>query len=90
MGEVDFGFPHIFFARRQMITVKIYATLREGRQKIYELSSAEFSSAGDIMSYLNIPAGEVAILLINGFHSKAGDAVRDGDTISLFPPCAGG
>ena len=36
------------------------------------------------------PAEEVAILLINGFHSKPADSVKDGDIISLFPPVGGG
>lgn len=73
-----------------MISVKIFATLRDGRQKAYELPAEELSTAGDIMRHLNIPAGDVAILLINGFHAKPGDPVKDGDVVSLFPPCAGG
>ena len=37
-----------------------------------------------------VPAEEVAILLINGFHSKPADSVKDGDVILLFPPVGGG
>ena len=73
-----------------MIDVKVFATLREGREKAYQLSADEFSTADDILKRLDIPAEGVAILLINGFHSKPGDAVKDGDTVSLFPPCAVG
>ena len=46
--------------------------------------------AADLLRRFEIPAEELAILLINGFHSKPEDAVKDGDVISLFPPVGGG
>ncbi len=73
-----------------MIEAKIFATLRVGRQKQYSLSPEDFHTAQDILDYLGIPAAEIAILLINGFHSKPDAAVKDGDIVSFFPPCAGG
>ena len=73
-----------------MIEVRFFATLRNGRGKITEVSAEEVSTAGDILSRFEIPADEVAILLINGFHSKPADPVKDGDIISLFPPVGGG
>ena len=73
-----------------MIDVKLFATLRDGRERAYKLPAEDFRSAEDIMRYLDIPVGEVAILLINGFHSKPDAPVKDGDLVSLFPPCAGG
>ena len=39
---------------------------------------------------LDIPVEEVAILLINGFHKKPADTVKDGDVVALFPPVGGG
>lgn len=73
-----------------MLDVRLFATLREGRQKTYELPAEDFKTAKDICDYLEIPYDEVAILLINGFHSKVSDTVKDGDVISVFPPCGGG
>lgn len=73
-----------------MIDVRLFATLRDGREKAYKLPPEEFHTAADILKYLDIPAEEVSILLINGFHSKPEDPVSDGNMISLFPPCAGG
>ena len=73
-----------------MIDVKLFATLRDGREKSYKLPAENFNDAADIMKYLDIPVDEVAILLINGFHSKPDAPVKDGDLVSLFPPCAGG
>ena len=73
-----------------MIEVRFFATLRQGRGKITEVPAEEVSTAGDILRRFEIPAEEVSILLINGFHSKPGDPVNDGDIISLFPPVGGG
>ena len=73
-----------------MIEVRFFATLRQGRGKITEVPAEEVFTAGDILRRFDIPAGEVAILLINGFHSKPEDPVKDGDVVSLFPPVGGG
>lgn len=73
-----------------MIEVRFFATLRTGRGKITEVPAEEVSCAGDILRRFEIPEEEVAILLINGFHSKPADSVKDGDVISLFPPVGGG
>ena len=73
-----------------MIEVRFFATLRQGRGKITEIPAEEAACAGDILRRFEIPAEEVAILLINGFHSKPGDSVKDGDVVSLFPPVGGG
>ena len=73
-----------------MIEVRFFATLRNGRGKITEVPAEDVRTAGDILRRFDIPAEEVAILLINGFHSKPENSVKDGDIISLFPPVGGG
>lgn len=73
-----------------MIEVRVFATLRQGRDKISMLPAEDFSVAGDILRHLDIPAEEVSILLINGFHKSKEDAVKDGDVVALFPPVGGG
>ena len=73
-----------------MIEVRLFATLREGRGKVQMLSAEQFACAGDIIRYLGIPAEEVAILLVNGFHSKPDAEVKEGDVVALFPPVGGG
>ena len=73
-----------------MIEVRFFATLRDGRGKIAQVPAEDVSSAGELLRRFDIPEEEVAILLINGFHSKPGDPVKDGDIISLFPPVGGG
>ncbi len=73
-----------------MIEVRLFATFREGRDKISMLDSNSFSIAGDILDYFRIPHDEVAILLINGRHSKKDAPVKDGDILAIFPPVGGG
>ena len=53
-----------------MIEVRVFATLRQGRDKVTMLPSENFATAGDIIRHMEIPAEEVSILLINGFHKK--------------------
>ena len=73
-----------------MIEVRVFATLRQGRDKVTMLSPEGITCAGDILALMNIPREEVSILLINGFHQKPETPVKDGDTVALFPPVGGG
>ena len=73
-----------------MIDVKLFATLRDGREKSYKFSADDYKTSAQILEYLDIDPADVAILIINGFHSKPEDPIKDGDMISVFPPCAGG
>lgn len=73
-----------------MIEVRLFAGLRTGRQKIYQMECASIKTVQDIMDVLNIQRGEVNILLINGFHQKPETEVKEGDVVSLFPAVGGG
>ena len=73
-----------------MIEVRLFATFREGRGKIVYLEPEQVKCARDVLDVLEIPAEEVAIFLINGFHSKFEDAVKDQDVLAIFPPVGGG
>ena len=73
-----------------MIEVRIFATLRQGRQKVYQLESASVNNVQDIMDTLDIPRSEVNIILINGFHQKPETEIKDEDIVSLFPAVGGG
>ena len=73
-----------------MIEVRLFATFREGRQKVYQFPGTQFQKAVEIVDYFDIPHDQVSIYLINGIHSKLTDAVNDGDVIALFPPVGGG
>ena len=73
-----------------MIEIRLFATLREGRKKVYFFEPEKYATAGEIMTALNLRHAEVAILLINGRHSKPDTSVQAGDIVSLFPPVGGG
>ena len=73
-----------------MIEVRVFATLRQGRDKVTMLSPEGITCAGDILALMGIPAEEVSILLVNGFHQKPENPVKDGDIVALFPPVGGG
>ena len=73
-----------------MIEVRLFAGLRQGRQKVYQMEPASIHNVQDIMNVLNIDRKEVNILLINGFHQNPETVVKDGDIVSLFPAVGGG
>ena len=73
-----------------MIEVRLFAGLRQGRQKIYQMEPESVKNVQDIMDVLNIQREEVNILLINGFHQKPETEVKDEDIVSLFPAVGGG
>ena len=73
-----------------MIEVRLFAGLRQGRQKIYQMESDSIKNVQDIMDRLSIDRKEVNILLVNGFHQKPETEVTDGDIVSLFPAVGGG
>lgn len=73
-----------------MIEVRLFAGLRQGRQKVYQMETDSVKNVQDIMDVLNIDRQEVNILLINGFHQKPETEVKDEDIVSLFPAVGGG
>ena len=73
-----------------MIEVRLFATLRQGRQKVYQVESDSVKTIQDIMDAVDVPRSEVNIMLINGFHQKPETEVKDGDVVSLFPAVGGG
>ena len=73
-----------------MIEVRLFATLRQGRQKVYYVEHSSVNTVQDIMDVLDVPRSEVNIMLINGFHQKPETQVNDGDIVSLFPAVGGG
>lgn len=72
------------------ITVKLFATLREGRGKVIQFQADDGSSAAEILAALDISPSDVAILLINGFDQGPDTILQAGDVLSLFPPVGGG
>lgn len=75
---------------RLKITVKLFATFREGRQKIMEMELMEGHTPQHVIDKLGIHKSEVAILLVNGRDGHLDKSLGHGDLIALFPPVGGG
>lgn len=73
-----------------MIEVRLFATFREGREKIIFQEYVPGMTGYDVIGPLGIAEEEIAIFLINGRHSKANAILEDGSVLALFPPVGGG
>lgn len=72
------------------ITIRLFATFRNGRGKFIEADYQDGTSCRGVLETLNIPPEEVAILLINGRDGDMDGPLSNGDVLSLFPPVGGG
>lgn len=72
------------------IKVRLFATLRNGRGKELMMNFDDNTSPHEIFDQLGIDKSEVAILLVNGMDGKFEQQLKDGDTVSIFPPVGGG
>lgn len=72
------------------ITIKLFATFRDGRFKVEERELPEGGQVGDVLKSLGIALEEVAICLVNGRDANEHSILGERDTLSLFPPVGGG
>ena len=77
------------------VQVELYANLSkylppgaEGRKAVVELPDG--STIGELMKHLSIPAEMTALLMVNGAHHPLDTVLKDGHTLAIFPPLAGG
>jgi ThiS family. len=72
------------------VTVKLFATLRQGRFNEEEREYPAGTAIEHIIRALGISEKEAALIFVNGRHAKTGDELSDGDTLAVFPPIGGG
>lgn len=72
------------------VNVKLFATLREGRFSVEKTELQENSRVLDVIRKYDLPLEEVAICLVNGRDADNEQVLKNGDTISIFPPVGGG
>jgi len=72
------------------LTVKLFATLREGRGKQLDIEITEGYDVLKVLEKLGIKKAEASIVLVNGINTGVDTFLSDGDTLSLFPPVGGG
>lgn len=72
------------------VTVKFFATLREGRGKITTYVTEDSVTTKDILDYYEINVEDVSILYVNGLDAALDKKLEHGDIVSIFPPVGGG
>jgi sulfur carrier protein len=77
------------------VKLKLFATFREylpegndGHSIMLELSDS--TKVESVLEQLHLPQDVPKIILINGLQKTASEALNEGDTLSVFPPIAGG
>lgn len=76
------------------ITLKLFAAFREHiighHNGACEVSLCETATVQDVLEKFHIPEDIPKIILINGAQKSSCDVLHNGDTLSVFPPVAGG
>ncbi|MBI3326050.1 MAG: MoaD/ThiS family protein [Nitrospinae bacterium] len=77
------------------ITVKLFATFREYLPKdainaAFGTELEEERTVQELIKTLNLPEEIPKIVLVNGRQTEEDLALHEGDTVSIFPPLAGG
>ena len=76
-----------------IVQLKFFAGLREaipGGQSPYPAEISDGETVQDVLDRFAVPRDKPKILLVNGRHAELSQILRDGDTLSVFPPVAGG
>lgn len=72
------------------IQARLFATLREGRDKVMAVELEEGATVADLAARLAIDRKDIAILLVGGRDAPFDKMLANGDIISIFPPVGGG
>lgn len=71
-------------------TIKLFASLREGRFNNRSCEFVEGATVRDALNSVGISADEAAILFLNGRHTSLDHTLTDNDILAVFPPVGGG
>ncbi|GFO66712.1 molybdopterin synthase sulfur carrier subunit [Geomonas limicola] len=72
------------------VTVKLFATFRNGRFKLEERELPEGTLVRQVVADLSLTDDEIGIIMINGRHGMLDQELLPGDVLSLFPLVGGG
>jgi sulfur-carrier protein len=72
------------------LTVKLFATFRQGRFEVAELERPAGATVGSLADDLRIRRDEIGIVLVRGRHAGLDHQPAPGDTVSIFPLVGGG
>lgn len=72
------------------ITVKLFASLREGRFGIDTLEYPDRTTVGTVLEKLGISRDQASIIFVNSKHADPEHELSADDIVALFPPIGGG
>jgi molybdopterin converting factor small subunit len=73
-----------------LVTVKLFATLRNGRFREKRLDIKQGTTTGEIIESLGIREEEVGVTMINSRHCSLEEAPGMNDVVAIFPMIGGG
>ena len=77
------------------VKVKLFATFREylpkgSDGKSWQMEIDDTTTIEQIITTLKLPEEIPKIILVNGLQGSMDQTLKEGDTVSIFPPIAGG
>ena len=72
------------------LTVKLFATYREGRFEIANMEHPDGSTVGSLLDALAIPHADLGFVLVQGRHVELDTLLTPDTTVSIFPKVGGG
>lgn len=72
------------------IQIQLYASFRVGRFKDQVRDYPTGTTVGQVFKDLNLPEGDLGVVLVNGGHSSQVELLKDGDVLSFLPLVGGG
>jgi len=76
------------------IELRLYASLSRYMPERWKSSPVveipKNMTVKELLESMEVPLGAVKVIFINGVQAGAGDLLRDGDRVGVFPPVAGG
>jgi molybdopterin synthase sulfur carrier subunit len=72
------------------ITIKLFATFREGRFVSEVREYAPGTRIGEIIDSLEIPHSEIGMIMLDNRHAEPADLLTENSRLALFPLLGGG
>ena len=72
------------------LDVRLSVILRKGRFTRETVALADGGTVMDLLRQLDLPDGQVAVVVVNGRHVSKDSTLQTGDIVSLFPHVGGG
>jgi molybdopterin converting factor small subunit len=75
------------------VQIRLFSNLRQygpDGEGSYQLELGVGATVHQLVEKLEIPSLVKRVILVNGYHGNENTVLADGDTVTIFPPMAGG